>query len=284
VTRLTPAAKPPSRRVALFIALALLALTAPLEAQTDARLLEAIRLAQEGQGDSARTSVNRLLTQLAPGDTLYPQALYTLGLVSRSVDEMRRQYSRVAIEYANSDWADDALVRLGMLDYAAGNQLGALKQMEKVASDYPSSPVLPTAALWAARAAFDLRRPADGCRWVATGLAGAGGDLELKNQFEFYNGRCAPGAPAESTKTDTTPPSAPQPAGFGVQVGAVATQTAADKLLATLRAAGLTGYTVKSGALLKVRAGPYPDRAAAQAAVPKVKSAVGGSPFVVQEP
>ena len=263
---------------------ATLAVTPTLRAQTDPRLIEAVRLAQEGLGDSARSSVSKILTQLPPEDTLYPQTLYTMGLVSRSVDEMRRQYSRVAVEYTTSDWADDALVRLGMLDYAAGNQAGALKQMEKVASDYPASPLLPTAALWAARAAFELRRPADGCRWVATGLTGAGTDLELKNQLDFYNGRCAGGVAAESTRTDTTPPPPPKASGFGVQVGAVATQAAADRLLATLKAAGLKGYAVKDGSLLKVRAGPYPDRAAAQAAVPKVKNTVGGSPFVVQEP
>ena len=112
-----------------------LALTSRLSAQTDPRLVEAVRLAQEGMGDSARASVNRVINQLTPTDSLYPQALYTLGLVSRSVDEMRRQYTRVAVEYTYSDWADDALVRLGMLDYAGGNPQGTLQQMGKVPAD-----------------------------------------------------------------------------------------------------------------------------------------------------
>jgi hypothetical protein len=269
-----------------FVALTLLALTTPLRGQTDPRLVEAVRLAQEGLGDSARASVNRVLTQLTPSDSLYPQTLYTLGLVSRSVDEMRRQYTRVAVEYTYSDWADDALVRLGMLDYAGGNPQGTLRQMEKVATDYPQSPLIPTAAFWAARAAFETRRPADGCRWVATGLAAAGSDVELRNQLDFYNGRCAGGVAAESTKADTARPPAPATAtheGYGIQVGAVTTQAAADKLLASLKGAGLKGYAVKDGNLLKVRAGPYPDRTAAEAAVSKVRGAVGGSPFLVKE-
>ncbi len=173
------AALPPCRLAALLTVFGMLSLATPLKAQTDSRLVEAVRLAQEGLGDSARASVNRVLTQLTPGDSLYPQTLYTLGLVSRSVDEMRRQYTRVAVEYTYSDWADDALVRLGMLDYAGGNPQGTLRQMEKVATDYPQSPLIPTAAFWAARAAFETRRPADGCRWVATGLAATGGDVEL---------------------------------------------------------------------------------------------------------
>ena len=83
--------------VACSILFLSLALTSRLSAQTDPRLVEAVRLAQEGMGDSARASVNRVLNQLTPGDSLYPQTLYTLGLVSRSVDEMRRQYTRVAV-------------------------------------------------------------------------------------------------------------------------------------------------------------------------------------------
>ena len=281
------AALPPSRLAALLTVIGMLSIALPLQAQTDPRLVEAVRLAQEGMGDSARASVNRVLNQLTAGDSLYPQALYTLGLVSRSVDEMRRQYTRVAVEYTYSDWADDALVRLGMLDYAGGNPQGTLRQMEKVATDYPQSPLIPTAAVWAARAAFDTRKPADGCRWVATGLAAAGSDVELKNQLEFYNGRCAGGVPPESTQAaDTAKPPPPATAsreGYGIQVGAVASQAAADKLLASLKSAGLQGYSVKDGTLLKVRAGPYPDRDKALAAIPKVRGAVGGSPFVVKE-
>jgi hypothetical protein len=159
--------------------------------------------------------------------------------------------------------------------------------MDKVATDYPQSPLIPTAAVWAARAAFETRKPADGCRWVATGLAAAGGDVELRNQLEFYNGRCAGGVPPESTQAaDTVKPPSPATAsreGYGIQVGAVTTQAAADKLLASLKGAGLQGYAVKDGNLLKVRAGPYPDRDKALAAIPKVRGAVGGSPFVVKE-
>jgi hypothetical protein len=255
---------------------------APIAAQTDPRLQDVVRLAQGGMGDSARATATRLIAQMAPTDTLYPQALYTLGLVSRSVDEMRRQYTRVAVEYANSDWADDALVRLGMLDYAAGNPQGTLTQMGKVQTDYPSSPMLATAAFWAARAAFDLHRPSDGCRWITAGLASVGDDVELKNQLGFYNGRCIGGVAAESTRADTARP--PARSGYGVQVGAVTSQAAADKLAGSLKAAGIPSYVAKDGSTFKVRAGPYPSRDAAQAAVAKVKAAAGGSPFVVKEP
>jgi len=49
--------------------------TFPLSAQTDARLIEALRLAQSGQVDSGRAIVRRLLATLTPGDSVFPQAL-----------------------------------------------------------------------------------------------------------------------------------------------------------------------------------------------------------------
>ncbi len=267
--------------------LAVLSLSAGFAAQTraqdDPRLRDALRLAQEGASDSARALVSGLLRVTPPTDTLYPQMVYAMGLVSRSVDEMRRNYTRVAVEYANSSWADDALYRLGLLDYAAGNVAGAVRQMDRIRSDYPDSPLLPTAAEWAARALFDQRKPRDACDWLATALFRTGDDIELRNRLEFLNGRCTNPAP-DSAKPDTTAAKPAPRTGFGVQVGAVNTQAAADKLTSSLQAAGFTPYVVKDKTLFKVRAGPYPDRTRAQAAAAQVRAKLGGSPFVVKEP
>jgi hypothetical protein len=278
---------PPVRPTALFGVLALLAAApSPACGQDDPRLRDALRLAQEGGSDSARAVVNGLLRITPPTDTLYPQLVYTMGLVSRSVEEMRRNYTRVAVEYANSSWADDALYRLGLLDYAAGNVAGAVRQMDRIQSDYPDSPLIPTAAEWAARALFDQRKPREACAWLTTAMARTGEDVELRNRLEFMNGRCTNPAPADTLKPDATtamPANTPR-TGFGVQIGAVNTRAAADKLAQDLKGAGFAPYVVKDGALFKVRTGPYPDRARAQAVAAQVRGRLGGSPFVVKEP
>jgi hypothetical protein len=59
--------------VACSILFLSLALTSRLSAQTDPRLVEAVRLAQEGMGDSARASVNRVLNQLTPVTVSIPR-------------------------------------------------------------------------------------------------------------------------------------------------------------------------------------------------------------------
>ncbi len=274
----------------LAVAFALL-LPATLPAQTDARLVDAVRIAQEGASDSARGIVSRLLAATAPTDTLYPEALYTLGLVSRSVEDMRRSYTRVALEYGTSSWADDALYRLGLLDYAAGNLASASRQFDRIRSDYPESGLLAATSEWAARALFDQKKPQDACAWLSLGREIDSTDVELATRLDFLNGRCLnpPPVPVAADSSPRPPvDTAPRPGatrkGFGVQIGAVNTQAAADKLVNDLRGAGFTGYVVLVGKLYKVRAGPWPDRAKAAEASGRIKAKLGGSPFVVPEP
>jgi hypothetical protein len=285
-----PLSASPPRRLAAFFALFLALAPSPARAQDDPRLREALRLAQDGASDSARVVVNNLLKTIPPTDTLYPQVVYTMGLVSRNVEDMRRNYTRVSVEYANSTWADDALYRLGLLDYASGNLAGAVRQMDRIRSDYPDSPLIPTAAEWAARALFDQRKPREACDWLSTAMSRIGDDVELRNRLEFLTGRCANLSAADTAKPDTTRKDtatsqpAPLKSGFSVQIGAVNTQAAADKLAANLKGAGFTPHIVKDGALLKVRTGPWADRAKAQAVAAQVRGKIGGTPFVVKEP
>ena len=147
----------------------------PASAQTDPRLVDAIRQAQEGQGDSARAKVQRLLAATSPSDTLYPQIIYTQAMVASDANEMRRQLQRVAVEYSSSSWADDALLRLVQLDYASGNLDGRGPQPRAHPAGLPGSTLLPQAAYWAARTYFDQKNPELACRWIADGLAASTG-------------------------------------------------------------------------------------------------------------
>lgn len=171
-------------------------------AQTEPRLARAVRLAQDGMGDSARAAVERVLAATPSTDTLYPQILYARAVVAASPQEMRRDLQRVTAEYAASNWADRALLRLAQLDFAGSNLPGAARDLERLRQDYPTSPVYPQAAFWAARIYFDLGRPPSACRWLAEGLAQVGNDIEARNQLSFYNQRCA-GVVLDTAKADT---------------------------------------------------------------------------------
>jgi cell division septation protein DedD len=163
----------------------------PALSQTDPRLVDVIRHAQEGQSDSARIKVQRLLAATSPTDTLYPQIVYTQAMVASDAADMRRQLQRVAVEYSGSSWSDDALLRLVQLDYASGNLEGAARNLERIRQDYPGSSLLPQASYWAARTYFDQKKPEQACRWIADGMGGARGNIELQNQLGYLNQRCA---------------------------------------------------------------------------------------------
>jgi cell division septation protein DedD len=160
-------------------------------------------LAQEGLGDSARTVVQRVVDATNPADTLYPQAIYARAVVGANPQDMRRDLQRVAVEYPNSSWADDALLRLAQLDYATREPENAARDLERLRLDYGSSPVYAQASVWAARAYFDLHKPSSACRWIAEGLPRAGSDLELRNQLGYYNQRCA-GVALDTASADST--------------------------------------------------------------------------------
>ena len=171
------------------------------DAQSDPRLLAAVRSAQEGQGDSARAVLGRLLAATAPADTLYPQILYSLGVIAADVNEREHNLQRVAVEYPLSPWADDALLLLAESDYAGGNLPGTVRDLERIRKDFPASPILPKAAVWAARTYFDMGNQRAACTWLAAGLH-ARSDIETRNQLRFQAQRCG----ALIAAADTIPP------------------------------------------------------------------------------
>lgn len=253
-------------------------------AQTDSRLVSAMRLAQEGLSDSARTMVSRLLEATAPTDSLYPQVLYTRALLAAEPAAMRTDLQRVAVEYASSNWADDALLRLVLLEYAGGQLETAARHLERFELDHSSSPLYSRASVWAGRIFFQLQRPADGCRWLRAGSQRAGEDRELRAELASASRRCSDvaAAPAHDTAsgqdTASTMPATPA---FRIQIAAVATAAAADSIATRARATGMEAVVTREPPHFKVRVGAYRTRAEAAAALPGVRARFRGAPFVV---
>ena len=276
----------------------LLAGASSAAAQTDPRLVAALRSAQEGQGDSARSAVDRLLAATAPTDTLYAEILYTQAMVANTAADMRRHLQRVVVEHPASSWVDEALLRLVQMDYATRSFENAARNLERLRLDYPLTPHFARAAYWGGRTYFDLKDTTRACRWLADGIARAEADLELQRQLGFMYQRCdARVAAGDSGAADTTSratagrvadslpqrPTAQAPR-FRVQVAAVATPGAADDAASKAEGLGFPAVIVRERGLYKVRAGEFATRQEAQAALPKLKAGIGGSPFVFAEP
>lgn len=292
-------------------------LAAPVAAQdatlpTTPELLAIVRLAQDGHGDSARTVIDDVLGRTVPGDPLYAEALYTAATVAKSGEDARLLFSRVVVEHGTSAWADRALLRLAQLDFGTGDTEAAVVRVRRLMTDYPTSPMLPAAALWGSRAAFERRDQAQACDWLRQGIERVGDDVEIRSQLEFAVQRCGiPMAPAPSSTPaserpvpsgrDMLPPPAvttaapertPKPApvvrsatagAWRVQVAAIRDAAAIRRVEQQITRAGLTVFKVPGpGGLTKMQAGPFATREDAVAKVPALKEAVGGQPFVVK--
>lgn len=264
----------------------LLANAAPLVGQTDARLRAAVQLAAEGQSDTARATVARLLAQTPTSDPLYPQVLYTQGTIARTAAEMQAAFRRVAVEFPVSEWSDDALLRLAQMDYATRDYAAATRSLDQLRANNPSSDLMPIASYWAARSYFDLNKPVDACAWINRGLQAAGDDVEMKNQLTFLAARCdAPGldqvSPPQNLGGADGQMGGGAVGGFAVQVAAVSKESSANDLGARLAEAGYQASVIQDGNAFKVRVVGFPTRAAADTAVVRIRNRFGGSPFVV---
>ncbi len=314
--------------------------TTGLTAQSDPRLVAIVRQSQEGAGDSARAALVKLLDSTRAGDPLIPEILFVAAVTAPTAQEMQRNLQKITVEHALSTWADDALLKLAQLEYASGNLPGSARSLERVRSDYPSSPLIGLTAFWAARTYFDMRQQQTACEWVRHGLGRAAAGSEVRGQLVFFAQRCPTiraadlvpppatdsgggprdtirlavepardtaaavppaqaQAPAPAPVTTSPPPAAnagvtpnppaaspAQPRGrrmVRIQVVAASTQAMADDAVRRLRALNVESRIVPEGGLLKVRAGAYATRAAAQAALPRIRAEFPGA-FPVLDP
>lgn len=305
----------------LIVATLVLCAAAPLRlcAQSDPRLLAAVAQAQQGQGDSARAAVAAILNATPVTDPLYAEALYTQGRIAANTGDMQKAMLRVAVEFADSPWADNALLQLAELSYANGDLAGTERNLERLRSDYPTTDVMAPASLWAARAYFAQGNTAAGCGWLKGGIPAAGTNIELLNQLQFMNSRCL-GADTTAQRTDTTHPAAAAPAQaqppapapdtakkpaptptpapapaaaapaaapaastWSVQVAALKAESQATTVMEMLGRDGFPPHLVKDAdGTFKVRAGKFATKAEATAYARKMRRKYG-QVFVVEE-
>ena len=286
------------RRFALLLAVPVLlqAQSADTSARNDTTILRARKLGMEGREAEGRRLLDSLLKTTTPDSVLYAEALYARASLATTAVDAERDYRRLLIETPLAPRAEDALLQLAQLLQARGDRRGASDHLQRFMLTYANSPARPRVALSLVRLLFEQgpQQQARACDALRMGReAIPAGNLELRNQLEFYAPRCAVAvevAPAPDSAPPPVPAGAPSPAGtpntqpaaapsqspptpfYSVQVAAYSSREPAVNLANLLVERGLEARVDGSASPFRVRVGKYATRAEAAKAAATLKA------------
>jgi len=231
-----------------------------------------------------------------------------------SADDAEQAWLRFIVEFPVHARTGEALYELARLELARGDGERAAAHLERAVREFPSSPRRAAAALALARLRLDQRDAAAGCAAIVEARAAVGADdLELRNQIEYQERRCAseraataardttmspasersrtPSNSAASSKRGGTPaPERRAPTAgsrsqgrYTIQIAAFNTRGEAESLVDALRGRELEARVVGTRKPFRVRVGRYATRKDATAALARLKSRkVTSSGFVTE--
>ena len=176
------------------------------------------RLVAQGQGQAGRAVVDSALARASEGSDAYAEALFWRASLAATAAEAERDYRVLAVEYSMSPRAADALLRLGQLELARGDRAQAIRHLERLVLEHPTSPARPRASYWMARVHFDGGDAPRACASLDAARVNARPDEgALRAQIDAYASRCA-GVVRKTTGRDsalsplaTSTPAAPAP-------------------------------------------------------------------------
>jgi cell division septation protein DedD len=266
----------------------------------DSVFRRAQRLASDGNASGARALVDSVLAASAEGSVQYTDALFWRASLAESVDQARRDYLRLAVDFPLSLRAEDALLRLAQIELARGDRTAARKHLDHLMLEHPNGRSRPEAAYWMGRVLLDEGAMAAACASLADARDRVPDSaVELSNQINYYARQCvnvqrafgatpndsttradstarmthAAGNPSrgEGTSRSAAKPPLRGPT-WSVQVAAYSTKTDADQLAQQLNSRGYTAR-VTSDLPFRVRIGRFAKHSDALLLMRKLKDA-----------
>jgi cell division protein FtsN len=193
---------------------------------SDTLFLRAQRMAAEGQGDAARALVQHEIDTASAGSPRYVDALYWRAVVAATAADAEKDLRRIIIEFPLSPRNEDALLRLAQLEMTRGDNDQALAHLQRLVIDHPSSPSRARASFWMARVYFDKSQTPAACRSLADALHNTSpGQVEQKNQIDFWMQRCHGNDTAAVATTAVAASTVPAPAAVAPTVDSTSAVT-----------------------------------------------------------
>jgi cell division septation protein DedD len=190
--------------------------------------------------------------------------LFWRATFSKTAAAAERDYRRVAVEYPLSPRAQESLFRLAQLETTRGDRASARAHLARIQREHPSGSMSTRANIMLAHLSFGDGDTVAGCAAVAAARENlTAADVELRNQLNYYQPRCANLAAAIGDTTSAPRnAAAPVPARqeYSIQVAAYDTREPADALAKRLSTRGYNVRVIGSSKPFRVRVGRYPTR------------------------
>ena len=243
---------------------------------SDSTLARIARLVNRGDRQGAHAAADSLLATTPSGSGTYAEGLYWRAFAAGNAADAERDYLRVAIEYPLSPRAEDALLLLSQLEFARGDRASALRHLDRLIRDHPTSQSIGRASFWTARIAFDQGDTLRACTALGTARAQlTAEDVETRNQVEYFAPRCAVHTRGTSDSTSgrslvsSAPPSNAE---YSLQVAAFKTTREAHALATRLKKRGFDVRVSHVDTWYRVRIGRYQSRVEAANAQVRAKA------------
>jgi hypothetical protein len=246
-------------------------LSSPLHAQSP-ELLRIDSLLAQSRFTDARAALQQwqLRGSAKPGEGDVAYALMLRARLAPRADSALAAWLELALGHPSSRLAPEALLRLGQGYAALGQHERAAGWLERIQRDHPGFPGRFIAAAWLARSQRASGRTAAACTTVARVRNAPGMDAAGRQLLQAEWAECGGAAP--------TPPAVE--GRFTVQAAAFRDRGAAVSLARRLRDHGIPARVVilgKGGTLNLVRAGRFPNAAAAAPLLNRVRALVPGA-------
>lgn len=261
--------------------------SANAQTTTDPVFARAQTLVSEGQGAAGRALVDSVYRSTAPGSGERAEALFWRASLAPTAADAERDYRAIVVDHATSPRVEDALLRLAQLELARGDRAAALRNLQRLSTEFPGSGQSARTSYWTARVLFEQNDLPAACAANTQALARiAANDVELRNQIEYQQQRCrgavtaattpvappatprdaAPSIPLDTPVLQPAPSAAPATSAtrtYSVQVAAANTRASAQTIVNRMSGRGYQARIDGTAAPFRVRVGRYDTRAAA---------------------
>jgi TolA-binding protein len=182
-------------------------------AKDSAAYARAQEMVANGDAANGRKLADSVANGATPGSAAYAEGLFWRATLAANARDSEHEYRQIIVDYPLSGRVPDALLRIGQLEAARGENAAALQHFQRLVLEHPLSPLRADGNYWIARMYFEGNDASRGCAANAQALASvSSANVELRNRIDFQQQRCRGVVLAADNSAAATPKSAPAPA------------------------------------------------------------------------